>query len=304
MHGQSADRLYFETSQPQSGKPMIDSNTDSVAQYYDANTKRFLATSSTGQAVAIHRKLWAPGIDTPEAAAAHINDLVAQTATSILGYQPQAVTDLGCGVGGSLFHLARVWPTAQLTGYTLSQAQVQIAQTLSAQRDLQNRCLVKRADFTKLCDPVPSELVIAIESHTHLSGLDLFFEAARRHLQPNGLLVVVDDMLASDESSLTSQDRSRVAAFKRGWRLGHLPSIQQFLDQARAHGFDVVACEDLGGFLRLNEPWDRMLKWVAPALDVAGLARIPMFANMIGGNALTQCHRRGLMRYMMIGLRT
>jgi hypothetical protein len=28
-----------------------------------------------------------------------------------------------------------------------------------------------------------------------------------------------------------------------------------------------------------------------------------MFANMIGGNALTVCHRRGVMRYMMVVMR-
>ena len=90
--------------------------------------------SDTGEAVAIHRKLWAPGMETPAAAAAHINDLVAQAAVDALGHEPSSVTDLGCGVGGSLFHLARCWPHSKLTGYTLSHAQVQIAQALASQR--------------------------------------------------------------------------------------------------------------------------------------------------------------------------
>jgi cyclopropane fatty-acyl-phospholipid synthase-like methyltransferase len=113
---------------------MNKSNSDHVAQYYDANTQRFLAMSDTGEAVAIHRKLWAPGMETPAAAAAHINDLVAKAAIDALGHEPASVTDLGCGVGGSLFHLARCWPHSKLTGYTLSHAQVQIAQALASQR--------------------------------------------------------------------------------------------------------------------------------------------------------------------------
>ena len=282
---------------------MLDSNVDSVAQYYDANTKRFLATSQTGAAVAIHRKLWAPGIDTPQAAAAHINDLVAQTAVAVLGREPRTVTDLGCGVGGSLFHLARLWPAAQFTGYTLSQAQAQIAQALATERQLQNRCVVQQADFTKLQQPPPSDVVIAIESHTHLPSLDSFLQAARQHLQPGGLLLLVDDMLGCDQSTLTKQDQSLIDAFKRGWRLGHLPDVDQLTAQAREHGLHELTQQDLGEFLRLDAPWDRLLQWVAPPLDWLGLARLPMFANMIGGNALTQCHRRGLMRYMMIGLR-
>jgi cyclopropane fatty-acyl-phospholipid synthase-like methyltransferase len=282
---------------------MNKSNSDHVAQYYDANTQRFLAMSDTGEAVAIHRKLWAPGIETPAAAAAHINDLVAQAAVNALGHAPVSVTDLGCGVGGSLFHLARCWPHSKLTGYTLSHAQVQIAQALASQRQLQDQCDIKQGDFTTVDSAPRSELVIAIESHTHLPSLAVFFEAARQHVLPGGLVILVDDMLAGDGSSLTHKDMKLLDAFKRGWRMGHVPTVSQVLNQANASGFEVLDHRDLGEFLRLYQPLDRMLNCIAPPLDWLGLARIPRFANMIGGNALTVCHRRGVMRYMMVVMR-
>jgi cyclopropane fatty-acyl-phospholipid synthase-like methyltransferase len=282
---------------------MNKSNSDHVAQYYDANTQRFLAMSDTGEAVAIHRKLWAPGMETPATAAAHINDLVAQAAVDALGHEPASVTDLGCGVGGSLFHLARCWPHSRLTGYTLSHAQVQIAQALASQRQLQDQCDIKQGDFTAIDSAPRSELVIAIESHTHLPSLAVFFEAARQHVLPGGLVILVDDMLAGDGSNLTHKDMGLLDAFKRGWRMGHVPTVSQVLNHANATGFEVVAHRDLGEFLRLYQPWDLILNGVAPPLDWLGLARIPRFANIIGGNALTLCHRRGVMRYMMVVMR-
>ncbi|MDP4835584.1 MAG: methyltransferase domain-containing protein [Burkholderiales bacterium] len=279
---------------------MNKSNSDHVAQYYDANTRQFLASSDTGEAVAIHRKLWAPGMETPAAAAAHINHLVAQAAVHALGREPASVTDLGCGVGGSLFHLARCWPHSKLTGYTLSHAQVQIAQALASQRQLQDQCDIKQGDFTAVDSATRSELVIAIESHTHLPSLAVFFEAARQHVLPGGIVVLVDDMLAGDGSNLTHKDRKLLDAFKRGWRMGHVPTVRQVLEQADASGLEVLEHRDLGDFLRLYQPWDCTLNLIAPPLDWLGLAGIPRFANMIGGNALTICHRRGVMRYMMI----
>jgi cyclopropane fatty-acyl-phospholipid synthase-like methyltransferase len=282
---------------------MNKSNSDYVAQYYDSNTRRFLEKSDTGEAVAIHRKLWAPGIETPAAAAAHINDLVAQAAVIALGHEPTSVTDLGCGVGGSLFHLARCWPESKLTGYTLSHAQVQIAHALATQRQLQDQCEIKQGDFTAV-DPAPcSELVIAIESHTHLPSLDAFFKAARQHVLPGGIVILVDDMLAGDGSGLTHKDLKLLDAFKRGWRMGHVPTVSQVFSQANEYDFEVVEHRDLGELLRLHQPWDRTLNWIAPPLDWFGLERVPMFANMIGGNALTVCHRRGVMRYMMVVMR-
>lgn len=282
---------------------MNKSNSDHVAQYYDANTRRFLAMSDTGEAVAIHRKLWAPGMETPEAAAAHINDLVAQAAVNALGHAPASVTDLGCGVGGSLFHLARCWPHSKLTGYTLSHAQVQIAQALASQRQLQDQCEIKHGDFTAVDSAPCSELVIAIESHTHLPSLADFFQAARQHVLPGGIVILVDDMLAGDGSNLTHKDMRLLDAFKRGWRMGHVPTVSQVLDQADTSDFEVVEHRDLGEFLRLYQPWDCTLNFIAPPLDWLGLARIPRLANMIGGNALTVCHRRGVMRYMMMVMR-
>ena len=282
---------------------MNKSNSDYVAQYYDSNTRRFLANSDTGEAVAIHRKLWAPGIESPAAAAAHINDLVAQAAVNALGHEPASVTDLGCGVGGSLFHLALRWPHSKLMGYTLSHAQVQIAQALASQRQLQDQCEIRQGDFTAVESAPRSELVIAIESHTHLPSLGDFFEAARQHVLPGGIVILVDDMLAGDGSDLTRKDMRLLEAFKRGWRMGHVPTVSQVLDQAAATGFEVVEYRDMGELLRLYQPWDRVLNCIAPPLDWLGLARIPRFANMIGGNALTICHRRRVMRYMMVVMR-
>jgi cyclopropane fatty-acyl-phospholipid synthase-like methyltransferase len=279
---------------------MSKSNFDRIAQYYDSNTRQFLALSETGEAASIHRKLWAPGIETPAAAAAHVNDLVAQAAVSELGHEPSSVTDLGCGVGGSLFHLAQCWPHSSLTGYTLSPAQVKIAQALALQRQLQDRCEIRQGDFTAPDSVLRSELVIAIESHTHLPSLADFFKAARQHVLPGGIVILVDDMLADDGSGLTHKDLTLLDAFKRGWRMGHVPTVSQVLNQADGFDFEVLEHRDLGEFLRLYQPWDWILNCVAPPLDWFGLARIPMFANMIGGNALTLCHRRGVMRYMIV----
>jgi hypothetical protein len=37
---------------------------DDVARYYDANTRRFLRLGGGGQMAAIHRPIWAPGVQT------------------------------------------------------------------------------------------------------------------------------------------------------------------------------------------------------------------------------------------------
>jgi hypothetical protein len=93
-----------------------------------------------------------------------------------------------------------------------------------------------------------------------------------------------------------------IETFKSGWRLAHLPSVSEMVDQADQAGFTVVEQRNLSQLLRLNRLRDHVLKVVAPLADSLGLGRFALFANMIGGNALTQSHQLGIMRYMMFVL--
>lgn len=277
-------------------------NKHPVAQYYDANTRRFLVVGGSRGAVAIHRELWGPGIETSEAAAAHVNDLVAQASVAALARQPDMVSDLGCGVGGTMFHLARLWPAARLMGYTLSETQARIGLSLSAKRGLNERCQFMVEDFTNLISPMPVDLAIAIESHTHTRSLLAFLVAAKRHLKPGGVLVMVDDVLAKPFADLPHSEQALVETFKSGWRLAHMPSATEIIEQAQSMGMTLVSQHDLSPLLRIDRLRDHALRVVAPMADKLGLGRLALFANMIGGNALTQSHRQGIMRYMMIVL--
>lgn len=276
---------------------------DPVARYYDASTARFLAVGGTGAALAIHRPLWADGTTSTQAAAAHANDLIARAALAALGRAPQHVCDLGCGVGGSLFHLARLWPDTPLTGITLSAQQVRLGRMHARALGLEQQCRFVQSDFTLPTNPPRAELVLAIESHVHIDSAARFLEAARSHLAPGGVLVVVDDMLARPDDHLSPRERALVRTFRKGWRLGHVTAQSAFIAQAQALGYTSLAAHDLNALLRLNRMRDHALRYAGPVADWLGLSRFALFANMVGGNALTQAYRAGIMTYSMVVLR-
>jgi SAM-dependent methyltransferase len=272
-----------------------------VADYYNASTRRFLRVGGSGAALAIHRPLWDDGVTDPAQAAARINALVAEVAEAALGQAPQHVSDLGCGVGGTLFHLAGHWPAARFTGVTISAVQVRLARSLARARGLAGRCEVIEGDFTRAMPPAAADLAVAIESHVHAPDAATFLRVAKAHLRPGGVLVLVDDMLTRPPA--TQAEARLVATFRRGWRLGHVPTLEGLAAEAAALGLELQDSRDLSGLLRLDRMRDRALTVVAPLADALGLGRWPLFANMIGGNALTQAHRRGLMSYRLIVLR-
>jgi membrane glycosyltransferase/SAM-dependent methyltransferase len=276
---------------------------DSVAAYYDASTRRFLNMGGSGAALAIHRPLWAEGIHNVEQASGYVNELIARAAEAALGRAPKTVRDMGCGVGGTVFHLAQTWPNAKLCGITISDEQVQIAQEVAHTRGLADRCSFIRSDFILPMTLPGAELVIAVESHVHARSAAQFLAAARRHVMPGGFLVVVDDMLAQPAEGLSPADMARLKVFRRGWRLGHVPARSGLIAAAQDIGFDEVHSQDLTPMLKLDRLRDHVLRGVGPLADRLGLAQVPLFGNMIGGNALTEGYRAGIMCYSFVMLR-
>lgn len=281
---------------------------DAVQRYYEASTRRFLRLGGSGATAAIHRGLWAEGVRTPAEAADHINARIGDLAETLLGHPPAQVSDMGCGVGGTLIHLAARWPKARLSGVTLSAEQVRIAQGLIGARGLAERVRVTQGDFLHASQPSGpaqpgADLAIAIESHVHAPDAGAFLRAAAGQLRPDGLLVIVDDMLHRPEAALDAAGAARLSAFKRGWHLGHVPDPDSLTDAARAEGFAPEARHDLTPLLRLDRLRDRVLRLAGPLADRLSLGRWPLFANMIGGNALTESYLAGDMRYVMLAFR-
>jgi len=273
-----------------------------IARYYDRNTARFLRLGGSGAALAIHRPLWGSGVTDAAAAAGYINTLLAAEAERWLGDPPGHVLDMGCGVGGTVLSLAARWPDARLAGVTLSAAQVARARAEAARRGLAARCRFDQGDF--LSDPAPgaapADLVVAVESHVHAPGSTAFLRAAAARLAPGGVLLVADDMLDRPEADLDPAGRALLSALRRGWHLGHLSTSAELAAAAGCHGLGLLEDADLTPLIRLDRLRDRLLRIAGPLADRLGLARVPFWANAIGGNALTEAYRAGLMRYRLL----
>lgn len=284
------------------GGPPATSGPGEIAEYYDRNTGRFLLVGRTGTSYAIHRQLWGPGVDTPAEAAAHVNHLLDTEIRRLRAEPPARILDLGCGVGGTVFHLARAFPDARIDGITISPRQVGIARRLAAEQRLAARCEFHLRDFTAL-DPVPpgegADVAVAVESFVHAPAREAFLASAAGQLGEGGLLMVVDDFLATDEERLTAAMQGEAARFRRGWRVPGLCTAEGLRAAASDVGLARVGSVDLTGLIRTGRPRDRLIGLLAPLFDRAGLVGIPFFGNMIGGNALQRGIRGGAIHYRM-----
>ena len=273
---------------------MPEFDADDVRRYYDRNTGNFVAHGEGGEAGALHRAVWGPGVDDAEGAFHYVENRLVAHLEGLPAVEPPAhVVDLGCGVGGSLCHLAERLPVRG-TGLTLSPVQVRHAERRIREAGLSGRVRCLEADY---CEPPPdlppADLAYAIESLVHGPDPARFFAACARIVRPGGLLAVCDDFLRPADGPAS---RRTVARFRRGWHLNTLLHPRELRAHAARAGFEHLSTDDLTPHLRLARPRDRVA-----ALFIAAFGWLPLdrtrFGHLVGGTALQTCLAKGWIGY-------
>jgi SAM-dependent methyltransferase len=287
--------------------PAAGSWVDQVAAYYDSNTRRFLVLGSGRGVHSLHRELWGPGVRSPREAAQWIDralgDEIAAASSDAAGASP-VILDFGCGVGGTLFHLAARFSEARLAGITVSARQVEIARRLATEHGLAERCSFALGDFHTTDLGLRADAIVAVESFAHSGDVDAFLANAARHLRPDGSLIITDDFLAEDPDSLDARWRRRVEELREGWRVPAVSTVERLEGAAALHGLATEKVVDLTPLTRPgSRARDRLLRAFGPSLARLGLAGIPFWGNMIGGHALQVGLRKGFIRYLFVVLR-
>jgi SAM-dependent methyltransferase len=293
--------------------------SDDTAAYYDANTKRFLRFGHGAASASIHRAVWGPGVSNRIEAMNYVDGLVLSDLSAVAGTRvtergaengsPRAVSpaptadgsrkpvvvDLGCGVGGTIAYLERHFG-ATYHGVTNSRVQKDIAERAAAGRESQPTFHVDdHGDPALYRQRLPAgavSLVYMIESFVHAREARTILEGVAGLLEPGGRFVVCDDVLTSDEAG-----NSRVvAAFRRGWHIHTLLTVEALTRLAEEVGLRLQRNENLTSYIELERPRDRVIRLIAPAIPRLGLSG-PFWDNMYGGNALQRALLSGLLEY-------
>jgi cyclopropane fatty-acyl-phospholipid synthase-like methyltransferase len=159
---------------------------DEVGHFYDHLT-RFTAAIGDN----LHFGYWdePDGEVSPNEAADRLTDILIDK----LKIGPEShLLDLGCGVGGPGVRIARI-TGAQVTGISVSEEQVKLANSLAESTGLRERVVFQQANAMEINFPPQSfDAVIAIESIIHMPDRGQVLANIGRLLQPGGRLVLTD----------------------------------------------------------------------------------------------------------------
>jgi len=270
---------------------------DATARYYDENTPAFLRLGGSHDAAAIHRRIWAPGIDNQTDAFLFLNRLVAEAIRPQFSISAgeHAALDLGCGVGGTTTWISNALHIP-VTGVSNSRIQVQIAKERARRLGQESRVRFILADFLEMPELGLFRAAWAIESFVHAADPLRFFSQAAACLHHGARLVICDDFLAEFSIKTQSDSRSRLRwleQFRKGWHISNLLTIDQAIAFAELAGFHQIESRDLTPWLHNLHPL--MLNF----LSRFTLLPLPFsyWQNLAGGSALQVCQKNGWIKY-------
>ncbi len=196
---------------------------------------------------------------------------------------PFHVLDIGCGVGGTATYLLDHYPTARVTGISLSPKQIEMAKERIALRDAAAAAASTTTGATDgtAAPPPPStpklisdrvsfhvmdgeaidwsvlsagsyDVVWISEVLSHFRDKRAFFQTAYKLLKPGGVLVLADWFKAD---ALTREQFTRyVEPIEHGMIVPGLHTLHEYIDFVRESGLRLLYAEDVSA--RVAHTWE------------------------------------------------
>ncbi len=167
-------------------------DADNVVAYYTETWLSRLRRGHNPRSRAIHFGLMGDAPPDPCEAKLRTN-LEVHAALRGLAGRPARVADLGCGVGGTVLHLARLEPEWRFVAVNIGADQLAMARELALEAGVLSRIELNHASFTSLTiEDATLDAAYAIESLCHASDRALAVRTIARALRPGGSFCVID----------------------------------------------------------------------------------------------------------------
>ncbi len=152
------------------------------------------------------------------------------------------ILDLGCGLGATMRHAARLFPEQKVKGLTITPWQVWQNQKIAEKEGLNSQVETLHADFNQI--PFPENSLngaYAIESICYAEGFrkEKVIQEAARTLKPGKRLVVADVFLKDPQLRFNPIQKYCYRCIRENWVFPEMPQLHQFVECLEENGFEV-----------------------------------------------------------------
>lgn len=226
--------------------------------------------------------------------------------------KPVRILDVGCGIGGSVRHLAKRWSkTAFVTGITISKVQMERAAALSHAQGVDNG-IVLACDALKMGFADNSfDIIYAIESEMHMPDKQLFVQEMTRVLRspdpdsgrPGGVLVLACwNVRDTSDVPLSKDEAAHIRLLVDEWRHAEFTSIPDYLEIFKKSRLTSIVADD---WTVQTQPSWRQAVWASASnpgriMNISMKRRWGLMRDAYTTLRFDEAFRKGLCEYGLI----
>ena len=217
-------------------------NKEKVKEHYNVVSEYYYALWGKH----VHHGYWMSGDETKEEAQVKLIELLIDLAEI---EETQKILDVGCGIGGSSVYLAKHL-NADVTGITISSAQVEIANKLA--RDEGVRVDFKLMDADNIELDKEFDVVWSVEAISHFDNQKNFFKNVSKNIRPGGKIALIDWF---QEDGLSEEKiRKYIEPIKIGMFVPNMTTMNDYKKFLEEAGFKIKLEKDISE--NVSRTWD------------------------------------------------
>ncbi len=270
---------------------------EKVKAYYDHNTPIFVKIGRSSASANIHRAVWGKNVKSEVEAMTYVNARIKEELAQMAEIDKLKVMDLGCGVGAPLFYLHQnVKRNTFYTGISISDVQIKMANKYVENEHQGFNGKFITADFHEIPDMPKQHLIYMIEAFIHASDPTKLIKGIADKLEPGGKLIICDDFLPNQVTSLSEKDKGILTNYKNGWQVGSLLKVSELESLANAQHLKLIQNDDLTTYLNLWTLRDKFANFFLFFYNLLP-TKSNYWESIKGGDALQKGLLKGLINY-------
>lgn len=220
-----------------------------IAAYYADLTRNYQLYS--GDTNGWHFGVWEDDVESVEQSLLRSNEVVFR---GLRVDKDTRVLDAGCGNGG-----LAVWAATNfgchVTGITITEEHIELADELAASKGVSNLCDFRVMDMDAMtCDAESYDVVTNQETMCHSADKRAFLEGVHRVLKPGGCWRAIDYLI--QEEPFSAEQHAGYRELRDGWHIPFISKRSEVREMLRELRFDPVEIVNISDYV---EPCARII---------------------------------------------
>ena len=220
--------------------------------FYQKNWSIIVKLLRVDKTNCIHHGLYEKGIHSHVQSVLNMNDFIGRLLNlDSKKKKINQVLDAGCGIGGTVIHLARKYPEINLLGITIVPEHIEMARDLAKTNQVEANTDFKLEDFMDTSfSSNQFDAIYFIESACYSQQKHMLIQEMKRILKPGGTLVIIDCFRT--EVELNQFLNKLFILFCKGWGLSNLIKLEEMKDSLITEGFTKIKTRNLTKNVKLT----------------------------------------------------